>query len=301
MDIPSHTAIKHHILAYYFKCCKDTLRYRMKKYSAPLYYIDLYCRDGETLDKTTRKTFLSPFVKSFMQEGVVDEKLDIKFVLNDFDDNKIKILQDRIDKLKISSNVIDIQHKDANSYIDDVLTKVPNYVWSIFFLDPFKHKQLKWSTIEKIANHSYTGKKNVRRPEMIIHLPTYTLSNGLKSNSYKDIDEFFGTDSWLEKINKYRIEKRKQPVISGFRDTFVERIEALGYKVASIPIESIEHNVPIYYLIFAVANDNAYKIVKSAIDYSKALKPGWIDEKQMEIDKVKAVGTKGKSLLDYTN
>ena len=84
-----------------------------------------------------------------MGEGVIKEHLDIKFILNDIDPKKIAKLKEKIDEIGTTQNVIDIQNKDANEYVDEALEKIPNNQFTIFFLDPFNYKDLKWKTLRR--------------------------------------------------------------------------------------------------------------------------------------------------------
>lgn len=88
MEVKSHTSLKHRLLGYYFKFCRDVLISNRNKIKT-LYYIDLYCSDGETKDDLTGDKYLSPFIEALMKKGVVEKGLDIKFILNDLESEKI--------------------------------------------------------------------------------------------------------------------------------------------------------------------------------------------------------------------
>ena len=292
LETKSHSSLKYRMLGLYFSIWRSLLKGEKR----PLYYIDLYCGDGETFDESTGDRFETPFVKCLMRDGVIKGNLNIKFILNDIDSKKIDKLKAKINEIGVSQNIIDITDKNANEYVDDALSKIPNNEFTIFFLDPFNYNDIKWATIEKIANHK---NKAWKKPEMIINLPLYPLGKGLetamKTGDYDAMNEFFGTDIWLERVNEYKGRGLERPVFTAFKDVYVEQLQKLGYGVQYEDINSIGNNAPLYYLIFAVSNPKAYKIVKSALAFAHGVKQKWIEEKENKHTKIDVVG-KGSGL-----
>ena len=294
METKSHSALKYRMLGVYFKIWRSLLKGEHK----PLYYADLYCGDGETIDESTDDHFETPFVKCLMRDGVITDHLDIRFILNDIDDKKINKLKEKIKEIGVSEKIIDIQAYDANMYVETALSKIPSDAFTIFFLDPFNYKDLNWKTVEKIAKHG----NGWRKPEMIINLPLYPLGKGwetaMKTGNYDKMDEFFGTDVWMQKINEYKGLGNEQPVFSAFRDVYLQQLKNLGYNVQYEDITSITTNAPLYCIVFAVSNPQANKIVQGAVAYAHGVKQKWIKEKENKQDRKKVVG-KGSGLEKY--
>ena len=53
------------------------------------------------------------------------------------------------------------------------------------------------------------------------------------------MNEFFGTDIWLERINEYKGRGLERPVFTAFKDVYVEQLQKLGYGVQYEDINSI--------------------------------------------------------------
>ena len=272
-----------------------------------LYYVDLFCGDGETKDDYTNELWPSPFIENLIKKGIIEERLDIRFLLNDIDADAIKRLKTKLAELNANDKIIDIGNEDANLYVDKALKSIPkDNNWSIFFLDPYRYMHLKWSTVIKISKH-YSNPYH--KPEMIINLPIFSLINGWKSKSYDGIDEFYGGREWFQKINNYKDTNHDMPVISAFLDCYKEKLAALGYKVESEDVSSMYNQSPVYYVIFAVSNDYANKIVKRVLDSIRKVKYEWINEKrekieekdeEIRIDDTRKAGIgKGKLISDY--
>ncbi len=284
------------MLNYYFEACRSVMKGNFPHMKI-LYYADLFCGDGEIVDKKTTEKSDSPFLTNLMGIGVKQESLDIRFLLNDIDKDAIIKLRQKINLLGTSNKVISFESKDANEYIATVLTKIPRINWSIFFLDPYKYGHLKWSTIVKISEHAYS---NTRKPEMIINLPIYSLLMGNKAKDYNGIDEFFGNHNWADRIKKYEENNSSsRPQVDAFLDEFCDALKRFGYLVEYQEVTSIETNAPVYYMVFAVSNDNAHAIVKRMMQGITKAKEKWIAETQAKITKVDGVGLSGRTLSGW--
>ena len=89
-------------------------------------------------------------------------------IIMEIEPSNIIILKELLPK-KIYPHVTILQG-DSNLEIDRILSNVKKYFFSLGFIDPDSPSQLKWHTIERIANHCYIRQKDdfLRRPEMII-------------------------------------------------------------------------------------------------------------------------------------
>ena len=283
------------MLGFYYKFCRSVLT-NPKSHIKTLYYIDLYCGDGETYDPKTKESYDTAFITSLAKDGVKEMGLNIRFLLNDINPESIDKLKAKLISLGVDKNIIDINCGDANEYIEKALKLVPKNEWSIFFLDPFNYKDLKWETIKKISNHSNGP---TRKPELIINLPIYTLNMGYESKNYDSIDKFFGDRSWLDRIETYKLTNLPRPNTQAFLDVFVEKLKSLGYQVKSVSVPTIDTNSPVYFMIFAIANPKGFKIAERALNNVEKLKEDWKKEKIIKAVRAKAKIEYGKTLEDF--
>lgn len=190
--------------------------------------------------------------------------------------------------------IVDLTKDDANVIYSEILKRIPKEEWSIFFLDPFKYKDLDWKTIEEISKHECEDpiSRCVRKPELIINLMTCTMQRAFKHDP-DGITKALGTDEWIEKVKN----KSDEKVHEIFSEIFIKRLEELGYYVNSFYIKQIlPNNNILYYMIFASAIPNANDIIsrkyKPYID--RMMKEKWIKEhfKYRLITRAKKAGTK---------
>ena len=58
LETKSHSSLKYRMLGSIFQVWRSVLKGEKK----PLYYVDLYCGDGETFDESTAETALKPLL-----------------------------------------------------------------------------------------------------------------------------------------------------------------------------------------------------------------------------------------------
>jgi three-Cys-motif partner protein len=122
---------------------------------------------------------------------------------------------------------------------------------------------LKFSTVEAIASHckedQYRGESFIRRPELIVNLPTFTILKS-KTQNQQVITEFFGTDEWIQALDEAEKRKTSQPeaLLNVYRKQLTKFYDEEG--IVPIEIKTLEYNAPIYYLIFAATHPLAKKI-----------------------------------------
>ena len=124
--------------------------------------------------------------------------------------------------------------------------------------------------------------------------------SGYKAKDYNGIDEFFGNHNWADRIKKYEEDKSSsRPQVDAFLDEFCDALKRFGYLVEYQEVTSIETNAPVYYMVFAVSNDNAHAIVKRMMQGITKAKEKWIAETQAKITKVDGVGLSGRTLSGW--
>jgi len=307
MEVRSHTTIKHRTIGYYFRFCRDVMQSKGRS----LYYVDLYSGDGVCECSEAPMTIWDPPYLKMLEEAKKRE-LKLKCVFNDNDKNKIVMLRNRLRRYE--NFVMGIYHEDANKVYRKILNQIPPSEWSIFSLDPFKHGQLDFTTIEGIASHiSYDSKiQSERKPELMITFMVYSIlqaykltksdsvSKNKRENILNSIDRCLGTDSWREKV--FTLENTEASDIKMnqiFLKVFLNQLEDLGYDTVSFRVEQTVHRNIIYYLIFATSIPGAYKILSQKFEpcVRSLQKDEWIKQ-NFNFYKMAKAKKEGFALLD---
>jgi len=279
MEVQFHSRIKHWLLDNYLKICVDVQKGRKR----PFYYVDLYSGDGKCECNNPKVTWEgSPLVAVRRGKSSPHPFYCI------FNDNNPK----RISDLKRNLNdyiiyVKDMFDKDANEIYRKVLEIIPTTEHSLFFLDPFKHTELYWSTVESISKHiaddDYYGSKFVRRPELLINLMTLSMQRDYKQHP-EHIDRFYGNTNWKSIVDDYI--KNGHSAHTGFLIAYVKQLYGI-YKQNPFFIEVKQvgrglkkgkSNV-IYYLVFVTSHPKASLIFRNFQRYvEKYKKEKWAKE-----------------------
>ncbi|HIH44180.1 MAG TPA: three-Cys-motif partner protein TcmP [Candidatus Methanoperedenaceae archaeon] len=150
-------------------------------------------------------------------------------------------------------------NEDANVVIDKILSKInPDYP-SLFFIDPQKHSDLPWKTIDKIANH--VGYEN-RRPEMIINLMTTGMQRNLdKAPESISLALGMSEDAWRKIIEtEYKSGKTYH---EAFRDIYCAKLfQIYGINPVYLSVENKKEST-VFYLIAISSRDLGNKILSS--------------------------------------
>lgn len=304
MKVRPHTSIKHRTIGYYFKICRDV----MKK-GRPLYYVDLYSGDGECECPDAPKPIWEPPYFS-MLKNCKDRGLSLRCVFNDKDKDKMEKLRNRLNEYE--DFIIGTYHEDANKIYREILNEIPPTEWSIFSLDPQKHDQLDFSTIEGVANHkAYDPRiRGERKPELIITFMVYSILQAYKAakmdaiseKKRKDllsgIDRCLGTDSWREEVSIW-----EDLPVGGmnyeFLKIFLKQLEGLGYDTVVFRIEQTVYKNIIYYLILSTSIPGVYNIISEKFEpYVKRLRDDEWVKRNFEFYKRAKAKEEGFALLD---
>lgn len=269
MEVALHSKIKHQILGYYYGVWGKIFRGKDgPPYS--LFYIDLFAGDGTCVcrqmpDDLTKhypencpREWKPPYFS--LMKHAKENDFNLKCIFNDYDNEKKKDLKKCISEYE--NYIIEIESQDANEYYKRAIELIgkPNRP-SIFYLDPSRHKDLKFSTIEGISK--FKNETDGRRPELIINLMVFTMLMAKKRNNeeaFKTISESLGTDKWIDYLDSERYENKTHIL---FKDIFIEQLKKLGYHITYYSVESTVNNSPVYYLIFATFSDKIYSIHES--------------------------------------
>lgn len=266
MKVEFHSKIKHWLLDSYLEICMDVQKKRKK----PFYYIDLFSGDGKCeCDNPKDKWDGSPLIAA---SKCKKSQYPIFCIFNDENSDAISLLQRNLQGYKDCN--IKIFNNDANKVYPEIVKLVPAKEHSLFFLDPFKHTQLNWSTVEGISKHTFKdfyGVNFVRRPELLVNLMTYTMQVDYQQHP-EYIDRFFGNNNWKSFVKT--CEDNKEPVHRGFLTAYVKQLEQIyNQRPFFIEIKQVgrslikgEGNV-IYYLVFVTSHPRASEIFGSLQKY----------------------------------
>lgn len=306
MDVKLHTRIKHLILGYYYGVWKNIFK-SGKPYS--LFYVDLYAGDGNCeciqmpddlvkyFPKDTPKSWLPPYF-SLMENARDTNYKGLKCIFNDIDESRITSLKSAVSDY--SDYLLATDSKDANDYYKTALNLIEKQNRpSLFYLDPTNHKDLRFSTIQGIANFENIAGDH-RKPELIINLMVNTMLMTLKRNNedeFQTITNSLGTDEWVSKLADYEAKHKTHEL---FRDIFLEQLHKLGYYTTYYYVVSTANNSPVYYLIFATYRDDIYKVhenMRSRVE--KLMENEWV-AKNFEIQQIVSIRKTGQTLVsDY--
>lgn len=256
-----HTRIKLELLKKYFDICLHYHKGNLKKF----YYIDTHAGDGYAEFKN-KKVSGSPMLA--MERG-------FQCFLIEKNKKLFKKLQNNVDNFQKRTEIgyeqqIMLLNDDCNIVLEKILNKIPPYYHSLFFLDPFAPKDLKWDTVQKIINHEYEYKNPrdmpYRRPEIIINFPI----SGIKRNAGKLKDEennprmkksvehvtnFFGSTRWKQVWRKYEIDRNKGDATSeksrdALKNLYIGKFKEYYQYFHTVLVTEFQSNLPLYYLIY---------------------------------------------------
>ncbi len=273
-EVGKHTQMKHRLLGVYLSICARNVR---SQKSHDFIVVDLYANDGVSYWPSGDELWEGSAQIAAKWVSRAGERAFC--ILNEKDETLIDKLKENTKKY--NKVIKEIFSEDANTICQDILDEyIPLDAHSIFILDPYKHTELKFSTIKSIANHckedQYHGVPFIRRPELIINLPTFTILKS-KTQNQQFITDFFGTDEWIKAVKKAEKNKTSQPeaLMKVYKTQLQRFYPADG--IVPIEIRTLEYNAPIYYLVFVATHPLAKKIHSTFED--------WIRKKRGEFRK----------------
>lgn len=265
-DVEKHSQIKHRLFGMYLSIC---VRHVKSNRSHDFVVVDLYANDGISYWPGGNEPWEGSAQIAAKWASRAGERSIC--ILNEKNESLIATLEENTKDYK---NVIkEIFSEDENEIYQTIIEKYVNVnAHSIFLLDPYKHSDLKFTTISSIAKHckkdTYRGEHFIRRPELIINLPTFTILKS-KTQNQKVISEFFGTNKWIKAISEAEKTGSSQPkaLLNVYREQLSKFYDMDG--IVPIEIRTLEYNAPIYYLIFAATHPLAKKIQGTFQDFIK--------------------------------
>lgn len=159
---------------------------------------------------------------------------------------------------------------DSNVLVEDILDALPKHsgqskVLSFCFADPFKLKNLHFSTIERLAQHFM---------DFLILIPTH-MDAGRNVARYmrpdnRTVDEFIGSSAWRQ---LWQDAKGRGETFDSFLTThYAKRMKELGYRDRAAEetklIRSKDRNLPLYRLAFFSRHQLGEQFWREAKKYS---------------------------------
>lgn len=184
-------------------------------------------------------------------------------------ENAQSALQMRVEKSPIA-NRVEIYNEDANIIVDKICQEINGHSGSlnIAFLDP-DGLELKWSTVAKLAS--------IKRMDLIINFSTSGIVRNIGIENFPLLNEFFGTDQWIQVDTPNDPVKRRRAFIDFYR----QRLEKFGYYIAIDPdlgghdiAVTNSKNSQVYSMIFASKHklgDDFWKKAAKSVTQPKLL------------------------------
>ena len=209
-------------------------------------YIDPYASSGMARVRETGEILFSSSLLALK----VDNPFD-KYIFCENNSDKLYSLEKRANDLIIESDITYICG-DTNEVIGQIINAVPipskrNRVIGFCFLDPYRIRELEFSTIQALAKIYL---------DFLILIPT-GMDAGRNISKYLDpkntlIDNFVGTSGWREAwLGAEKNNTKFELFLTGY---FSERMKEIGYTYGGLEdsylVRSDEKNLPLYRLGF---------------------------------------------------
>jgi three-Cys-motif partner protein len=232
-------------------------------------YIDLFSGAGcARIKNTSRVVHTSPLLAIN-----IPDKFDT-YIFCEENKEALDALQQRVSSFGIRPPP-EFIYGDANHSVDKIFEKMPSYsrsckVLAFCFVDPFKLKNLHFSTIIKLSQ---------KFMDFLVLIPTHM--DAKRNVSYyispqnKTIDNFTGNSKWRE---DWENKKDEQNFDIFLTNSFGESMAQLGYLYSGVQdtqlIRSSEKNLALYRLVFFSRNKlgkKFWKDIKKICDPQKKL------------------------------
>jgi three-Cys-motif partner protein len=191
-----------------------------------------------------------------------------KYIFCDNEDDKRQVLEQRVKRDYPKANVAFIE--EANEHVTAVLEAIPKHsstykVLSFCFADPYKLKNLKFSTIKRLSE---------RYMDFLVLLPTYMDAHRnvgpYIEASNTVIQDFTGAQAWRAEWKL--AEAQGQEFGLFIADLFGRQMKSLEYIYNGLSdmilVRSTDKNLPLYHLAFFSRHKRGYEFWKEAKKYS---------------------------------
>ena len=207
--------------------------------------------------------FAGPGMKRLQKTGVILDGTPLlaakhtdapftRIVACDIDAENVAALTERLGRFSSETRVV---CGDCNGKIDEIVASVPPYGLNLALVDPFGLKDLKFQTLQRLAEF--------KRMDLIVHFPTGDIKRNLGQyrTTERWLDEALGTRRWRER-------QRDKRDVAALVEVFSEQLQLLGYGESDVkhhPSVRNDQGVPLYYLVYASKHDRGNRIWKSLL------------------------------------
>ena len=250
-----------------FKLYADMFAKSMKRKWGKRIYIDLFAGAGRAKIESTGEIVEGSPLLALGLPCPFDQ-----YILCDEDEGCANALEKRIKGWheKVQINII---RGDANERIEEIIAAIPrfgrgNTGLCFCFVDPYKARNFKFHTIEKLAT--------ARRCDFMVLLPTH-MDVGRNVGNYvrpddPTLDNFLGDVDWRTGWQQAQAERKSVRLF--LVDFFGAKMQSLGYIYTGAEetelIRNYEKNAPLYRLAFFSKSAFAVKLWKEARKYRTA-------------------------------
>ncbi|MGQ0657173.1 MAG: three-Cys-motif partner protein TcmP [Chromatiales bacterium] len=231
---------KYRLVQGYARVFATSMKHKWKRV-----YVDLFAGSGRSrIERTNRIVLASPLLAL-----EIPDRFD-RYIFCESDGDNVDALRKRIANGYADADVR-VLYGDANQLVNEVLAAFPlhsstNKVLAFCFADPYKLKNLKFSTIRGLAT---------RFVDFLVLIPTEMDAHRNVGRYYCNpenttVDDFVGTAGWRTEWEK--AESRGEPFWGFLTHFYAERMRQLEYLEHSAQeaqlIRSTEKNLPLYRL-----------------------------------------------------
>lgn len=213
-------------------------------------YLDLFSAAGKSIIRENNEIVLGSPLLALSVNPQFDE-----YIFCEEQEENIEALKKRVSMYYPDSNC-KFLHGNSNDNVERIISLIPKFSKSFkgltfCFLDPYKTSELKFSTIEKLANSLYI--------DFLILIPSFMdINRNLHSYIREDddtIDNFLGTKDWRK---KWQLKQNHISFGNFITLQFCERMKSIGFLFESeddLELVKLEKkNVPLYHLAFFSKN-----------------------------------------------
>lgn len=236
----------------------------MKSKWDSLVYIDLFAGAGHSkIEGTSRIIPSSPLLSLDLPD-----KFN-KYIFCDSDSEKLNVLKKRVNR-NYSSHDISYVEGDVNDNVHNIFSHIPMHnkdvkVLSFCFVDPYRIKNLHFSTIKKLSEKFI---------DFLILIPSYMDANRnltyYINESNSTIEDFTGLLKWRE--NWLLAEKERLKFGTFVAGVFGDEMGKLRYIYSGLSdmdlVRSHDKNLPLYHMSFFSRHKLGYKFWKETRTYS---------------------------------
>ena len=258
-DQTEQSRVKAHIVSSYFRAWS----YVIKKWNAPMGYIDLFCGPGKYEDDQQSAPLL--IINSTLEDPILASKM--QFIFNDNDPNNIATLKEAIASIPGSDILKNRVHFYDQTVGQDFYSRIniPANMPILSFVDPFGYKGITLNLIDRLISNSGS--------DCIFFFNYNRINMALSSNTKFDeyLNGLFGakrTQELKQQLSLLQPAQREPVVLNALIESLRE---SKGNYVLPFKFYSTDMLRTSHFIIFVTKHPLACKIMKQ-IMYTNSAK-----------------------------